>query len=290
LVEEFSAILAETKADPNRILLEITETSLMADVEGNLRVLRRLAELGLSVAVDDFGTGYSSLAQLTRLPVSVLKIDRALVDGLDKSEEARAVIRAVIGLGRSLGLKLVAEGVETSTQQLELCAYGCDLIQGYFFHRPLDEPKFIQTIAEQPRNEGPNALHTLIYVSRARQPMTTDALAELREQSAAANRSAGVSGCLLYRDGHFMQLLEGQRDHVMALYEKSAATPAIRIAGWSWNRRSPHGLSEIGAWSCRTWPQRWRNVLRNSTGTSPSSTSPKTPASATTSSRPTPTA
>jgi len=101
LADNFAAMLAETGANPAQLLLDLTETSLMADVETNLRVLRRLADLGLRVAVDDFGTGYSSLAQLTRLPVDVLKIDRAFVDGIDKSAESRAVIRAIIGLGRS---------------------------------------------------------------------------------------------------------------------------------------------------------------------------------------------
>ena len=223
LVEEFSAILAETGADPGRVLLEITETALMADVEANLRVLRRLAEIGLRVAVDDFGTGYSSLAQLTRLPVSVLKIDRAFIDGLDKSTEARTVIRAVIGLGRSLGLKLVAEGVETATQRVELCASGCDFIQGYFFHRPLEESRFMETVEALQRSDPPAtplALHALIYVSRACQPMTVEALAELQAQAAANNRAAGISGCLLYRDGCFMQLLEGQRERLMTLYDR----------------------------------------------------------------------
>jgi len=110
LVDDFAAMLRQTGANPARLLLEITETSLMADVEANLKVLRRLAEFGLRVAVDDFGTGYSSLAQLTRLPVDVLKIDRAFVDGLEKSDDSRTIIRAVISLGRALGLKLVAEG------------------------------------------------------------------------------------------------------------------------------------------------------------------------------------
>jgi diguanylate cyclase (GGDEF)-like protein/PAS domain S-box-containing protein len=143
LAEEFAAALSEFGADPARLLLEVTETSLMADVEANLRMLRQLAELGLRVAVDDFGTGYSSLAQLTRLPVDVLKIDRAFVDGIEQSEESRTVIRAVIGLGRALGLKLVAEGVENATQLAELNAAGCDLIQGYHFYRPLLEADFI---------------------------------------------------------------------------------------------------------------------------------------------------
>lgn len=146
LYDDFFAILRETGADPARILLEVTETSLMADVEANLRVLRRLAELGLRVAVDDFGTGYSSLAQLTRLPVSVLKIDKSFIDGIEKQPESRTLIRAVIGLGRSLDLKLVAEGVENELQLQELRKHGCDYIQGYYFHRPLDAQTFIETV------------------------------------------------------------------------------------------------------------------------------------------------
>jgi len=146
LADDFAAILRETGADPTRIQLEITETSLMADVEANMRMLRRLADFGLRVAVDDFGTGYSSLAQLTRLPISVLKIDRAFVDGVEKQLENRTVIRAVIGLGRALGLKLVAEGVETEAQLLELRTHGCDFVQGYLFYRPLEEEKLIEAV------------------------------------------------------------------------------------------------------------------------------------------------
>jgi diguanylate cyclase (GGDEF)-like protein/PAS domain S-box-containing protein len=165
LAEDFGAILRETGADPQRLLLEITETSLMADIETNLRVLRQLADLGLRVAVDDFGTGYSSLAQLTRLPVNVLKIDRAFVDGIDKSDDSRTVIRAIIGLGRALGLKLVAEGVENGAQRLELCTYGCDLIQGYYFHRPLDEKLFIETVTREIGSATPGTASTLYFDS-----------------------------------------------------------------------------------------------------------------------------
>ena len=146
LATDFAQVLRETGTNPANVLLEITETSLMADVESNLRILRQLADLGLRVAVDDFGTGYSSLAQLTRLPVTVLKIDKAFVDGIEKSEESRTVIRAIIGLGRSLGLKLVAEGVENKAQATAICSYGCDFIQGYFFHRPMEEKAFVEVM------------------------------------------------------------------------------------------------------------------------------------------------
>ena len=223
LVDNFAAILQETGADPTRLLLEITETSLMADVETNLRILRRLAELGLRVAVDDFGTGYSSLAQLTRLPVNVLKIDRAFVDGLEKSEESRTIIRAVIGLGRSLGLKLVAEGVETGAQQRELCTYGCDMIQGYFFHRPLEEKTFVETFQRelgQLSTETKAPLHFLIYVSRSTQTLDHPALSEMLKTFQANNRTHGISGCLIYQDGEFMQLLEGEREVLHGLLDR----------------------------------------------------------------------
>jgi EAL domain-containing protein (putative c-di-GMP-specific phosphodiesterase class I) len=231
LADDFARMLAETTADPTRLLLEITETSLMADVDANLRVLRRLAALGLRVAVDDFGTGYSSLAQLTRMPVDVLKIDRAFVDGIDKSEESRTLIRAVIGLGRALGLKLVAEGVETAAQQRELCVYGCDFIQGYYFHRPQAEAAFIDTVERQPRGAAPGMpapIYFVLYVSRATQPMTSQTLAELQKQSRDANRAAGISGCLLYQDGCFLQMIEGQRETLLALLDRIKADPRHR--------------------------------------------------------------
>lgn len=231
LAEDFAAMLRETGADPTRVVLEITETSLMADVETNLRVLRRLAGLGLRMAVDDFGTGYSSLAQLTRLPVEVLKIDRAFVDGIDKSPESRTVIRAVIGLGRALGLKLVAEGVENSAQQIELCAYGCDFIQGYHFHRPLEEAAFIETVEREIRIGSPDAaasIHFLIYVSQAVEPMAGPALDALLKHSQKSNRSVGVTGCLIYQDGNFMQMLEGKREVLFTLLDKIKRDPRHR--------------------------------------------------------------
>lgn len=151
LDDDFAAILRDTGADPQKILLEVTETALMADVETNLRVFRRLVDLGMRVAVDDFGTGYSSLAQLTRMQADVLKIDRVFVDGIEKTPESRTIIRAIIGLGRALGLKLVAEGVENEAQRQELLAHGCDFIQGYLFHHPLEASRFIETFEHELR-------------------------------------------------------------------------------------------------------------------------------------------
>ena len=228
LANQFAAIVDDTGACPTRLLLEITETALMADVEANLKVLRQLADQGLRVAVDDFGTGYSSLAQLTRLPVDVLKIDRAFVDGIDKSPESRSIARAIIGLGRSLGLKLVAEGVETAAQLRELCGYGCDFIQGYYFYRPLDEASFIDTLLRDQRNDvvlEAEPLHFILYVSRASQTFDADARRKLLQQSQTDNRAAGISGCLLVKGDCFMQLLEGTREQLTTLLDRIRRDP-----------------------------------------------------------------
>ncbi|MBF0094496.1 MAG: EAL domain-containing protein [Alphaproteobacteria bacterium] len=228
LADDFAAILGETGADSRRLLLEITETSLMADVEANLRVLRSLSGLGMRVAVDDFGTGYSSLAQLSRLPVNVLKIDRAFVDGIGKSEESRAIIRAVISLGRALRMKLVAEGVENEAQHRELCTYACDFIQGYHFYRPLEEIAFVQAVDRESREYAgsiASPLHFLIYVSRATQLMSTDDLHALLKQARSFNPMVGLSGCLIHKNGSFMQMLEGPRDVIFSLMDKIRADP-----------------------------------------------------------------
>ena len=228
LVDMFAAALRETGADPARLLLEITETALMADIDKNVRVLHRLADLGLRLAIDDFGTGYSSLAQLTRMPVNVLKIDKAFVDNIDKDPESRAVIRAVVSLGRALGLKLVAEGVENSEQQAELCAHGCDFIQGYHFHRPLPEAAFVDTVEREIRDGALGAatpLHVIIYVSTTPAPMARPAFDALLKQARSFNRTVGITGCLIYQDRYFMQMLEGNKEVVEALMEKVKRDP-----------------------------------------------------------------
>ena len=158
----------------------------------------------------------------------MLKIDRAFIDGLDKSEDARTIIRAVIGLGRSLDLKLVAEGVETAAQHRELCSYGCDFIQGYYFYRPKVEADFLEALASQPRSDAPGtqpSLHFLIYASRATALMSAEQVEALVRQSREHNRSAGISGCLVYQDGCFMQMLEGKRETLMALLDKIKGDP-----------------------------------------------------------------
>jgi diguanylate cyclase (GGDEF)-like protein/PAS domain S-box-containing protein len=121
---------------PDRLWLEITESALMRDQDDAVVILQSLRDLGLHVEIDDFGTGYSSLSYLQRFPVETLKIDRSFVDDLDQSSENAAIVRAILGLGDSLGLSIIAEGVERPLQATRLQALGCSLAQGYLFGKP----------------------------------------------------------------------------------------------------------------------------------------------------------
>lgn len=137
LFEDFKQALLVSGANPRGIVLEITETTLMSDVDSHQPLLNQLVAIGVRIAVDDFGTGYSSLALLTRLPVGILKIDRSFVSNCDTHAENRVVMRAVVGLGKAMGLQLVAEGVETESQRKFLQELECESVQGYFHYRPL---------------------------------------------------------------------------------------------------------------------------------------------------------
>jgi predicted signal transduction protein with EAL and GGDEF domain/DNA-binding response OmpR family regulator len=130
------------------IELEITETGLMKDLQSVIPVLHRLNEIGVEIAIDDFGTGYSSLAYLTTLPISELKIDHRFVRDLGMTPQSSAVVTAIIALGRSLGLRVIAEGVETLRQMEVLHRLGCGIMQGYLFSRP-QPPEEIEIWLEQ---------------------------------------------------------------------------------------------------------------------------------------------
>jgi EAL domain-containing protein (putative c-di-GMP-specific phosphodiesterase class I) len=130
--------LEETGTEPSALCLEITETVMMQDVETSFQRLGALNELGVGLSVDDFGTGYSSLASLKRFPVDSLKVDRSFVAGLGegRGSEDAAIVTAVISLAHTLGLKAVAEGIETADQLEQLRALDCDMAQGFYFARP----------------------------------------------------------------------------------------------------------------------------------------------------------
>lgn len=142
LVGQIADVLAETGLPAACLQLEITEGILVGDVERAVNILGALKELGVSIAVDDFGTGYSSLAYLKRFPIDVLKIDRSFIMECEKGEDALAIAKAIIFLGHSLGLSIVAEGVEKPEQFAVLAEHGCEEFQGYHFSRPLPPAQF----------------------------------------------------------------------------------------------------------------------------------------------------
>jgi diguanylate cyclase (GGDEF)-like protein len=137
LPDEVAELLGECGLAPHRLELEVTETVLLANGDAALGQLLALRETGVRIAMDDFGTGHSSLTQLRVFPFDRLKIDRSFVKDLPLGGDAHAIVRAVTGLGRSLGIRVIAEGVESEAQLRELLAEGCDAAQGYLFGRPV---------------------------------------------------------------------------------------------------------------------------------------------------------
>ncbi len=123
--------------DPGSLILELTETVVMHDVEDTVRRLSELKAQGVRIAIDDFGTGYSSLAYLRKLPIDIMKIDRSFVSGMTDTEESEALVHTLTQLGKILGLHTVAEGIETDDQWRRLQAEGADTGQGNLFARPL---------------------------------------------------------------------------------------------------------------------------------------------------------
>jgi EAL domain-containing protein (putative c-di-GMP-specific phosphodiesterase class I) len=136
LVDAVQVALAASGLQPHRLELEITESVLLRDTAATLAALHQLRSTGIGIALDDFGTGYSSLNYLRSFPFSKIKIDQSFVRDLIKNKESMSIIRAVIGLGHSLGMKTTAEGVETVGQLDRLRDEGCTEIQGYYLSRP----------------------------------------------------------------------------------------------------------------------------------------------------------
>jgi EAL domain-containing protein (putative c-di-GMP-specific phosphodiesterase class I) len=140
--EMLSEVLTSTKIPPELIELELTESTLMLREAEIIKVLESLRKKGVHLAIDDFGTGYSSLAYLKSFPLDILKIDRSFVDDIEGDEDDRAITATIIGIAHTLGLKVVAEGVETDAQLAFLQKHKCDFYQGYLTSKPLPAAAF----------------------------------------------------------------------------------------------------------------------------------------------------
>ena len=136
-LQTVTRLLEETGLDPQRLDLEITESTLMRDEAQAITLLQKLRDIGLGLSLDDFGTGYSSLSHLRKLPIDTLKIDRSFVQRIESDPRGSALVGSIIGMAKVLGLKVVVEGVETTEQRELLVDLGCDEIQGFLFSRPL---------------------------------------------------------------------------------------------------------------------------------------------------------
>ena len=152
LIGVIDEVLVRTGLEPSSLILEVTESVLMRDTQSTMEVLRDIKRLNVQIAVDDFGTGYSSLSYLKHFPVDVIKIDKSFVDGIEHGSEDAKLVRAIIQLGESLGLKTVAEGIETRAQLEELRRLGCKEGQGFYVARPLDQ-KMMDLVLDKTRFE-----------------------------------------------------------------------------------------------------------------------------------------
>jgi diguanylate cyclase (GGDEF)-like protein/PAS domain S-box-containing protein len=157
LIEVIAAIIAETGIRPERLELELTESALVGNPESAAKILVQLRKLGVGIAIDDFGTGYSSLSYLKTFPVNVLKIDRSFVMDLAHNAGDRAIARSIVDLAGNLGMKTVAEGVETVEQSDILTEIGCDYLQGFLYAKPVpaaELPALVEEIIDNFRKPG----------------------------------------------------------------------------------------------------------------------------------------
>ena len=138
--------LHDTRLDARCLELELTESSLIQHAESTALALQALKDLGVQVAIDDFGTGYSSLSYLRKFPINVLKVDQSFVHEISADPAGNSIVCAVISMGRSLGHRVVAEGVETQEQLAFLRAQQCGEGQGYYFSRPLGPEQFVKLV------------------------------------------------------------------------------------------------------------------------------------------------
>jgi diguanylate cyclase (GGDEF)-like protein/PAS domain S-box-containing protein len=165
LTEHIKAILARTGLAANRLELELTESALFKDSGEAMRTFRELKELGVRLALDDFGTGYSSLGYLRHFAFDRLKIDKSFVDGLGQETSSLSLLQAIIAMGRSLGIEVIAEGVETALQLKTLCEEGCGQIQGFFLGRPAPAEDLQHYFTSSPAEMGSKGAKSLLQKS-----------------------------------------------------------------------------------------------------------------------------
>jgi diguanylate cyclase (GGDEF)-like protein/PAS domain S-box-containing protein len=165
LVEQVDRILAETDFDPSRLKIEVTESFLLENTTNAAGKLGELRSRGICICMDDFGTGYSSLSCLHQLPIDTLKIDRSFISGMTQPEGHHRIIDAIVLLAQNLSMSVIAEGVETAIQRDFLLSIGCELGQGYFYHKPLDSDSLASLIRGYSGFKNPKSGSRLVDVA-----------------------------------------------------------------------------------------------------------------------------
>ena len=231
--------IANAGIQGSRVEVEITESVLMSDTQQCVETLHSLRALGVRVSMDDFGTGYSSLSYLRSFPFDKIKIDQSFTRSGDP-ERSDGIIRAIAAIGLHLGMTTIAEGVETRAQMGEIAASGCGSVQGYFISRPVPAQDVLKLIdrlnttdVAASKDVEPTVvtlfppetgIHRLVYYSRnailGLDEEVREAVDQILTASKRNNASAGISGALMFTDGYFAQVLEGQRDAVEEVFER----------------------------------------------------------------------
>ena len=139
-------IINRSQADPKKLIIEITESSLMENIEKSTEVLNNLRNFGIKIALDDFGSGYSSFNYLSELPLDIIKIDKSLIDKIKTSKKKYVLIDTIINLAKNLHLKTISEGIELKNQYEYLKESKCDYIQGYYFYKPIKVDELIKIL------------------------------------------------------------------------------------------------------------------------------------------------
>lgn len=149
IAELIATALKETRLKPHYVEIEITENVVMEDIELAVKRLNEIKRLGVKISIDDFGTGYTSLKYLKYLPIDKIKIDQSFISGIPDNKNDAAIVSAIIALAHQLELQVVVEGVETATQLQFLQEHHCDIAQGYYFNKPLNENEIIELLKKQ---------------------------------------------------------------------------------------------------------------------------------------------
>ena len=158
LVTRIKHLLTQYQINPWQLIIEITETAVMSNVESAINILDSLKKTGVQIAIDDFGTGHSSLSYIKQMPIDKIKIDGSFVSDIVKDQNNATIVNAIVQLGHSLNLTVIAEGAEAEAQVQYLSDCGCDIVQGYYYYKPLKANELLRVLKQQNQINVPNIL------------------------------------------------------------------------------------------------------------------------------------